>query len=214
VVSDGGDIVRVASKVRAFRADFPPTVAGIVTWFTEDVVGDTSRVVGHCRITDLATGCVMAEAHGTRALREPIPNAQGHRDTRDPDRAMTQATGRALGLLGYADGESLEGDTDEPDSTGVTVAARPPMKIGQAKTYLKDTIGKDKAVAVWEAMGLVNAMPWSIESLDAAVVAFDAQAEPFDAPAGPVAIPPVVDRETGEVLVPEQTIHPDQGVLA
>lgn len=211
MVSD--DIVRVASKVRAFRADYPPTVAGIRTWFTEDVVGETSRVIGHCRITDLATDKIMAEAHGTRALREPIPNTQGHRDTRDPDRAMTQATGRALGLLGYADGESLEGDTDEPDSTGVIVAARPPMKIGQAKTYLKDTVGKEKAAAVWEAQGLVNAMPWSLAQLDQAVRDFDAGAEPFDEPAGPVTIPAVFDRDTGELVTPETVVHPEQETL-
>jgi hypothetical protein len=36
-------------------------------------------------------------------------------DTRDAERVQTQACGRAMGLLGYASGSSLEGDTDEPD---------------------------------------------------------------------------------------------------
>lgn len=119
------DITRVAAKVRAFRADHPIDEYAIVTDFTEDAVGDTARVIGHCRVIKLDGGQVVAEAFGTRALRAPVPNAQGHLDTRDPDRAMTQATGRALGLCGYADGESLEGDTDEDDQSGVSRAAAP-----------------------------------------------------------------------------------------
>ena len=97
------DIVRVAEKLSAFREAYPPTEYAIRQDFAEDVVGSTSRVTGHCRIIAIDTGAVLAEAYGTRALREPVPGAQGHRDTRDPDRAMTQALGRALGLLGYAD---------------------------------------------------------------------------------------------------------------
>jgi hypothetical protein len=118
------DITRVASKVRAFRADYPPERAAIHTSFTEDEVGGVARVIGCCRVVLLETGALMAEAYGTRALRPPLPGKQGHLDTRDPERAMTQATGRAMGLLGYADGESLEGDTDEPDESGVTQAAQ------------------------------------------------------------------------------------------
>lgn len=121
-MAGGSDITRVASKVRAFREAHPIDEYAIVTDFTEDVVGDTARVVGHCRIIKLDTGQVVAESYGTRALRAPLPGKQGHQDTRDPDRAMTQATGRALGLCGFADGESLEGDTDEDDETGVTHA--------------------------------------------------------------------------------------------
>ena len=120
------DIVRVSEKLKAFRRDFPPREYAILQSFDEDIVGSTSRVTGHCRIVDIATGAVLAEAHGTRALREPVAGAQGHRDTRDPDRAMTQALGRVLGLLGYADGDGIEGDTDEPDDTGVDRAAAPP----------------------------------------------------------------------------------------
>jgi len=120
------DIVRVSEKLKAFRRDFPPREYAILQSFDEDIVGSTSRVTGHCRIVDIATGSVLAEAHGTRALREPVAGAQGHRDTRDPDRAMTQALGRVLGLLGYADADGIEGDTDEPDDTGVNRAAPPP----------------------------------------------------------------------------------------
>lgn len=119
------DIIRVAEKLKAFRSDFPPIDYGLIQSFTEDQVGDVARVVGTCKIVDLHTGAVLAEAHGTRALRPPVPGAQGARDTRDPDRAMTQALGRVLGLLGYADAESIEGDTDLPDDT-VPAAPKPP----------------------------------------------------------------------------------------
>jgi hypothetical protein len=71
------------------------------------------------------------------------------------------------------------------------VRAPRPMKIGQAKRYLADTIGKDKAALVWRGMDLDHAEPWSVGSLDDAVVAFDSLEEPFG----------------------EQTIHPDQGSL-
>ena len=124
------DIVRVSEKLAAFRSDYPAKEYGLHQSFTEDHVGDTARVVGCCEVVELETGRVLARAFGTRALRAPVPGAQGAKDTRDPDRAMTQALGRALGLIGYADGSGIEGDTDEPDQTGVTVAAppRPPRK--------------------------------------------------------------------------------------
>ncbi len=120
------DIVRVAEKLKAFRSLYEPTEYAIKQWSTEDVVGSTSRVTGHCQIVAVATGVVLSEASGTRALREPIPGAQGHKDTRDPERAMTQALGRALGLFGYADANGIEGDTDEADETGIERAAPPP----------------------------------------------------------------------------------------
>ena len=120
------NITRVSEKLEAFRRDFPPRDYAIIQDFDEDIVGSTARVVGHCRIVDVATGVVLAEAHGTRALREPVAGAQGHKDTRDPDRAMTQALGRVLGLMGFADAAGIEGDTDEPDETGVDEAAAPP----------------------------------------------------------------------------------------
>tara|TARA_R110002020_G_scaffold269243_1_gene484580 strand:+ start:1316 stop:1963 length:648 start_codon:yes stop_codon:yes gene_type:complete len=119
------DIVRVSEKLAAFRADYPATEYGLLQSFTEDHVGDIGRVIGCCEVVDVATRRVLARAYGTRALRPPIPGAQGAKDTRDPDRAMTQALGRVLGLMGYADRESIEGNTDEPDQTGVTIAAPP-----------------------------------------------------------------------------------------
>jgi hypothetical protein len=61
---------------------------------------------GAAKSSNSLRGRVLARAFGTRALRAPIPGAQGAKDTRDPDRAMTQALGRALGLMGYADRES------------------------------------------------------------------------------------------------------------
>lgn len=120
------EIIRVADKLKAFRHDYPAVDYGLIQSFTEDHVGDVARVVGTCQVIDLESGRVVAEAHGTRALRPPVPGAQGARDTRDPDRAMTQALGRVLGLMGYADATSIEGDTDEPDETGVTEPARKP----------------------------------------------------------------------------------------
>ena len=122
------DIVRVADKLKAFREDFPATEYGLIQSFNEDEVGGVARVIGWCNVVDLSTGKVIAQAQGTRALRPPIPGAQGAKDTRDPDRAMTQALGRVLGLMGYADAHGIEGDTDEPDTSGVTTAAKPKPK--------------------------------------------------------------------------------------
>ena len=126
------DITRVSEKLAAFRSDYPAAEYGLLQSFTEDHVGDVARVVGCCEITEITTGRVLARAYGTRALRAPIPNAQGAKDTRDPDRAMTQALGRVLGLMGYADPKSIEGDTDEPDQTNMTAAAPPPPPMSPA----------------------------------------------------------------------------------
>jgi len=119
------DIVRVADKLKAFREDFPAVEYGLIQSFQEDDVGGVARVTGWCLVTDLATGAVLAQAQGTRALRPPVPGAQGAKDTRDPDRAMTQALGRVLGLMGYADAHGIEGDTDEPDESVAVPAAKP-----------------------------------------------------------------------------------------
>ena len=119
------DIVRVSEKLKAFREDFPATEYGLIQSFTEDDVGGVARVVGWCSVVDMSTGQTIAQAQGTRALRPPVPGAQGAKDTRDPDRAMTQALGRVLGLMGYADAHGIEGDTDEPDTSGVTATAKP-----------------------------------------------------------------------------------------
>ena len=121
------DIVRVADKLKAFREDFPATEYGLIQSFKEDEVGGVARVTGWCLVTDLATGAVLAQAQGTRALRPPVPGAQGAKDTRDPDRAMTQALGRVLGLMGYADAHGIEGDTDEPDESVAVPAAKPKL---------------------------------------------------------------------------------------
>jgi len=173
------DIVRVAEKLKAFREAHPPTEYAILQDFAEDVVGSTSRVTGHCRIVAVDTGAVLAEAYGTRALREPVPGAQGHRDTRDPDRAMTQALGRALGLFGYADANGIEGDTDEADTTGIQRAAPPPhpsnpatlareklragpmMESAGLKGVLNDLDEPDrkKVKAALEAAGLPTTLP-------------------------------------------------------
>lgn len=126
------DIIRVADKLKAFRQDFPAVEYSLIQSFTEDHVGDVARVVGTCQVIDLNSGQLLAEAHGTRALRPPVPGAQGAKDTRDPDRAMTQALGRVLGLLGYADGHGIEGDTDEPDETGAVQAAAPRPRLAAA----------------------------------------------------------------------------------
>ena len=140
------DIVRVSEKLAAFRADYPATEYGLLQSFTEDHVGDTARVIGCCEVTEIATHRVLARAYGTRALRDPIPGAQGAKDTRDPDRAMTQALGRVLGLMGYADGSSIEGDTDEPDETRSTVAAPPRSPAAVAKLHLAGNPPPEPAV--------------------------------------------------------------------
>ncbi len=129
---DMPDIVRVADKLKAFREDFPAKEYGLIQSFNEDEVDGVPRVIGWCNVVDLSTGKVIAQAQGTRALRPPIPGAQGAKDTRDPDRAMTQALGRVLGLMGYADAHGIEGDTDEPDTSGVTQAAKPKPKPKKA----------------------------------------------------------------------------------
>jgi hypothetical protein len=126
------DIVRVQDKLKAFREDFPAKEYGLIQSFNEDEVGGVPRVIGWCNVVDLSTGKVIAQAQGTRALRPPIPGAQGAKDTRDPDRAMTQALGRALSLMGYADASGIEGMTDEPDTSGVTTAAKPKPKPKKA----------------------------------------------------------------------------------
>ena len=152
------DIVRVSEKLEAFRRDFPPREYAIRQGFDEDIVGSTARVTGHCRIIDVATGVVLAEASGTRALREPIPGAQGHRDTRDPERAQTQALGRALGLMGYADANGIEGDTDEPDETGVTVAAAP-----AAPRAVKNHPAGSNLVNIQKARAAVKGEPVNVD---------------------------------------------------
>ena len=127
------DIVRVSEKLKAFREDFPATEYGLIQSFTEDDVGGVARVIGWCSVVDLSTGQTIAQAQGTRALRPPVPGAQGAKDTRDPDRAMTQALGRVLGLMGYADAHGIEGDTDEPDESVAVPAAKPkPVKTPTA----------------------------------------------------------------------------------
>ena len=134
------DITRVSEKLAAFRCDYPAKEYGLMQSFTEDDVGGVARVVGCTQVIEVETGRVLAQAYGTRALRAPVPGAQGAKDTRDPDRAMTQSLGRVLGLMGYADPTSMEGDTDEPDQTGVTAAVpRPPSPVAIAKLHLAGT---------------------------------------------------------------------------
>ena len=171
------DIVRVADKLKAFREDFPATQYGLIQSFNEDEVGGVARVIGWCNVVDLSTGKVIAQAQGTRALRPPIPGAQGAKDTRDPDRAMTQALGRALSLMGYADASGIEGMTDEPDTSGVTTAAKPkpkpkakkepqppPNPVDEARRHLTgeavadDTLDLD-LVDTLEIRDMLNARP-------------------------------------------------------
>ena len=134
------DITRVSEKLTAFLCDFPAGKFALMQSFTEDDVGGVARVVGCTQVVEVETGRVLAQAYGTRALRAPVPGAQGAKDTRDPDRAMTQSLGRVLGLMGYADPKSIEGDTDEPDQTNVTAAApRPPSPAAVAKLHLAGT---------------------------------------------------------------------------
>ena len=64
------DIVRVADKLKAFREDFPATQYGLIQSFNEDEVGGVARVIGWCNVVDLSTGKVIAQAQGTRALRQ------------------------------------------------------------------------------------------------------------------------------------------------
>ncbi len=169
------DIVRVSEKLKAFREDFPATEYGLIQSFTEDDVGGVARVVGWCSVVDLSTGQTIAQAQGTRALRPPVPGAQGAKDTRDPDRAMTQALGRVLGLMGYADAHGIEGDTDEPDTSGVTTAAKPkqakappppppPNPVAEARRHLSGEVVDDDTldldlVDTLEIRDMLNARP-------------------------------------------------------
>jgi len=135
------DITRVSEKLAAFLCDFPAGKFALMQSFTEDDVGGVARVVGCTQVVEVETGRVLAQAYGTRALRAPVPGAQGAKDTRDPDRAMTQSLGRVLGLMGYADPTSIEGDTDEPDQTGDTAAVpRAPSPAAVAKLHPADTM--------------------------------------------------------------------------
>ena len=145
------EIVRVSEKLAAFRADFPAVDYSIIQSFTEDQVDGQPRVVGRCQIVEVETGRVLADSLGTRALRPPIPGTQGAKDTRDPDRAMTQALGRALGTTGYASGDSIEGDTDEPDMTEEPQHAAPPTPPQLAKQ-----IAAGKLVPVGELRAKLN----------------------------------------------------------
>ena len=163
------DIVPVADKLAAFRSGYPAAEYGLHQSFVEDQVGDVARVVGCCEVVEIATHRILARAYGTRALRAPIPGAQGARDTRDPDRAMTQALGRALGLMGFADGSSIEGDTDEPDQTGVTAAAppAPPMSpAAVAKLHLAGNPPPEPAVTPPDPVS-TDAMKKTLNGLDA-----------------------------------------------
>ena len=135
------DITRVSEKLAAFLCDFPAGKFALMQSFTEDDVGGVARVVGCTQVVEVETGRVLAQAYGTRALRAPVPGAQGAKDTRDPDRAMTQSLGRVLGLMGYADPTSIEGDTDEPDQTGDTAAVpRAPSPAAVAKLHPAGTM--------------------------------------------------------------------------
>ncbi len=172
---DMPEIVRVQDKLKAFREDFPAKEYGLIQSFAEGEVGGVPRVVGWCNVVDLATGQVIAQAQGTRALRPPIPGAQGAKDTRDPDRAMTQALGRVLGLMGYADAHGIEGDTDEPDTSGVTTAAKPkqakappppppPNPVAEARRHLSGEVVDDDTldldlVDTLEIRDMLNARP-------------------------------------------------------
>ena len=171
------DIVPVSEKLKAFRQDFPATEYGLIQSFTEDDVGGVARVIGWCSVVDLSTGQTIAQAQGTRALRPPVPGAQGAKDTRDPDRAMTQALGRVLGLMGYADAHGIEGDTDEPDTSGVTATAKPkqakappppppppPNPVAEARRHLAGEIVDDDTldldlVDTLEIREMLNARP-------------------------------------------------------
>jgi len=134
------DITRVSEKLAAFHCHFPAGKFALMQSFTEDDVGGVARVVGCTQVIEVETGRVLAQAYGTRALRAPVPGAQGAKDTRDPDRAMTQSLGRVLGLMGYSDPTSIEGDTEEPDQTGDTAAVpRPPSPAAVAKLHLAGT---------------------------------------------------------------------------
>lgn len=114
-MSNDRDIVNVTQKVNAFWEDRQDErhLWSILTSWEASEIGGAPAALGRCLV--LREGVVMAEAHSTRFLRAPKSGAQGMNDTRDAERVQTQACGRAMGLLGYASGASLEGDTDEPD---------------------------------------------------------------------------------------------------
>lgn len=99
--------IDVPSKVRAFRKDFPPDKGIIATSFEVKDIGGVPAVVGKAIVGVLTDGdkvpTLLSEAYATRGLRPPVPGAAGMKDTRDAERAMTGAVGRALFLMGYGE---------------------------------------------------------------------------------------------------------------
>jgi hypothetical protein len=113
-----------------------------------------------------------------------------------------------------ADGHSYEQDRVEgPAPLGKRAAGHHVKACLRDRGEPEDRL-KDLGAQVWADMALDKASPYTLASIEQAVADWYAKAEPFTEPDYPVTIPAKVDRETGEVLVPEQTIHPDQGVLA
>jgi hypothetical protein len=101
-------------------------------------------------------------------------------DTSDKafNKAMTAAQKYALKLMLSIPDQEDDQDNERPE-LGVVVQPPAPMKPSQAKRYLLDTIGAEKAAEVWKVMDLDHERPWSIASLDEAVAKYEAQAEPF-----------------------------------
>ncbi len=109
--------IDVPAKVRAFRKEFPPDKASIRTDYALTQIAEAPAVVGHAVVMLLGPqgdDAILSEAFATRGLRPPVPGAQGMKDTRDAERAMTGAVGRALFLMGYGDKPDDSADY-EPD---------------------------------------------------------------------------------------------------
>lgn len=109
--------IDVPSKVKAFRQDFAPNEAAIRTSFAVTDELGAPAVVGKAQVVLLSidsTELLLSEAFATRGLRPPVPGAAGMKDTRDAERAMTGAVGRALFLMGYGEKPDDSADYEEP----------------------------------------------------------------------------------------------------
>lgn len=164
--------IDVPSKVKAFRKDFPPDKAAIHTSYRVLEIAGAPAVEGRALVVLLGHENepynLLSEAYATRGLRAPKPGAQGMQDTRDAERAMTGAVGRALFLMGYGEkaDDSADYEAEDPEQwakdRGWRDQAHHDALMADAKEALRDLPTdrpKDKsyrtqAVNEWDRRGL------------------------------------------------------------
>lgn len=156
-------LIDAPAKVRALRKDHGPTDIAIRTDFEVTEIAGEPAVVGHAVVVLVATETVLAEAYSTRGLRALKPGVQGMKDTRDAERAMTGAVGRALFLMGYGErpDDSADYETEEPvdwfKANGWRDQDHHDSFMADAKAAMKEvaaTTARDEMVSEWERRGL------------------------------------------------------------